>query len=90
MARVLRHPDFVLRLLGIATVLGTRLVASEPGVRDESRRVSQVVQGGSAERPAILLAQKASAKKKGGAGKTAAGDGASIAGVDNAAEDDTG
>ncbi len=90
MARVLRHPDFVLRLLGIATVLGTRLVASEPGVRDESRRVSQVGAGGAAERPAILLAQKASAKKKRGAGKTAAGDEAGIAGVDNAAEDDTG
>jgi mono/diheme cytochrome c family protein len=89
MARVLRHPDFMLTLLGIATVLGTPLVASETGVRDESRPVSQVGAGGSAERPAILLAQKASAKKKRGAGKTAAGAGASIAGVDNAAEDDT-
>ena len=89
MARVLGHPGFVLRLLGIATVLGTRLVASEPGVREETRRVNQVGAGGSAERPAILLAQKVSAKKKGGAGKTAAGDEPGIAGVDNVAEDDT-
>jgi mono/diheme cytochrome c family protein len=77
-------------MLGIATVVGTPLVASEPAGRDDSRRVFHVGAGGSAERPAILLAQKAGTKKKGGAGKTAGGDAAGIAGVDNAAGEDTG
>jgi hypothetical protein len=90
MAPILRQPAFVRTLLGIATVLGTRLVASEPSVRDESRRAFLVDARGPAGRPAIVLAQKASAKKKAGVGKAASSDGAGIAGVDNAAGEDTG
>ena len=82
----------MLRLPGIATD-GRN---DDWSLRELARpgRIAAGVPGGRAgdvaERPAILLAQKASAKKKGGAGKPAAGNESSIAGVDNAAEDDTG
>ncbi len=72
MARAFRHLGFAVLVLGIASVLGTRIDASGPRVPERSESGNSARPGVLPHRPPVLLAQKTAGKKKGAASKATA------------------